>query len=173
MRCGISITQGGKFFAKEHPDPKPNPNPKPNPDPNSNPDPNPDPSPTPEQGQHQPSFLDAANPARLCVENPLDPSVDCGAPAWNISQLRHACCNSYMRLLNLVGASGGGGSAGLGGGGLGGGGGRLRVLGVLLDVRDASTPAAPAHGAPPKPVEPRPSPRWPQAHRAVPVAEPC
>ena len=130
--------------------------------------PNPDPSPTPEQGQHQPSFLDAANPARLCVENPLDPSVDCGAPAWNISQLRHACCNSYMRLLNLVGASGGGGS-----GGLGGGGGRLRVLGVLLDVRDASTPAAPAHGTPPQPVEPHPSPRWPQAHQAMPLAEPC
>jgi non-canonical poly(A) RNA polymerase PAPD5/7 len=103
IRCGISITQGGRFFSKQ---------------------------------RHQPSFFDPANPARLCVENPLDPSVDCGAPAWNISQLRHACCNSYMRLLSLVGGPGGGGGGG-------GGGGRLRVLGILLDVRDDAKDGTP------------------------------
>jgi hypothetical protein len=75
-----------------------------------------------------------------------------------------------MRLLNLVGASGGGGSGGLGGG-LGGGAGRLRVLGVLLDVRDASTPNPNPN---PNPNPRRPSPWSPAAALAGPKpSEPC
>ena len=53
MKCGISITQGGKFFAKEHPDPKPNPDPDPNPNPDPSPNPNPNPNPNPGPGPTQ------------------------------------------------------------------------------------------------------------------------
>ena len=76
-------------------------------------------------------WLDEQNPTRLCVENPFDSEVDCGAPAYNVQQFRHACCQSYLTLV--------------GGGGVGGGG-PLRLLGRLLDVRDEMSQRFVAHG---------------------------
>jgi len=76
-------------------------------------------------------WLDEQNPTRLCVENPFDSEVDCGSPAYNVSQFRHACCQAYLTLV--------------GGGGVGGGG-PLRLLGRLLDVRDEMSRRFAAHG---------------------------